>query len=67
MALKAKLAKHDNENLKDAMREIERENRQRLNVDVPASKYKALKIKATEEGITISQLVNRWVENYLNE
>lgn len=38
----------------------------RLNVNVTVSRYKALKVKAAQDDIDLSQLVNSWIDEYLS-
>jgi hypothetical protein len=37
----------------------------RLNVNVEEQKYKELKLKATFHEVTLSELVNSWINSYL--
>ncbi len=50
----------------EAIAEVQQEEKVRLNVDIQKSKYKALKLRATEDETTISQLVNQWVTEYVS-
>ena len=50
----------------EAIAEVQKEEKVRLNVDIQKSTYKALKVRATEDDTTISQLVNQWVNKYLS-
>ncbi len=37
----------------------------RLNVNIPSDYYRQLKVKASQNDKTISELINNWVERYL--
>lgn len=39
----------------------------RLNANIPESKYRALQIKAAQEGRKINELVNLWIDEYLSK
>lgn len=67
MALKAKpLGGASREKLVAALQEVVREPVERLNVNVPKSKLKAFKLKAATEDKTMSELVNQWINAYLD-
>lgn len=43
------------------------EDRVRLNVEITKSKRQALKAKAAMEGRTVQQIINRLLDDYLNQ
>jgi predicted HicB family RNase H-like nuclease len=69
MALKAKplgTVKSRNK-LESALEEVSKEPTDRLNVNVPHSVYKQLKMKALEHETTVSELVNLWINKYISK
>ena len=50
-----------------ALAEVIAEKTKRLNVDIPQSQYKALKAKATMEDASVTDLVRKWVNEYLSD
>lgn len=52
----------------DALKaDVAGEGTKRLNVEFPKSRYDLLKIRAVQEGVSISDLVRRLVDRYLDE
>jgi hypothetical protein len=50
-----------------AIADVTKEPLKRLNVNLPESMMKQFKAKAVMEGKDMSELVNRWILNYLKE
>lgn len=66
MALKAKpLGGMSREKLEEALKEVTKEPMERLNVNVPRSLYKAFKVKAAAEDTSMSEMINRWIADYV--
>ena len=66
MALKAKpLGGMSREKLEAALREVNKEPTERLNVNVPHSLFKAFKVKAAADDSTMTAMINRWIEEYV--
>ncbi len=66
MALKAKpLGGMSREKLEEALREVTKEPMERLNVNVPRSVYKAFKVKAAAGDTSMSEMINRWIADYV--
>lgn len=66
--LKAKPLEQDrNEKLASALEEVTKEPVVRLNVNVPQSLYRRLKVKAATDGVHISDLVNGWAQEYVSK
>lgn len=67
MALKAKKSSRESSGKKEAIESVTAEAIKRLNINIPESKHKALKIKAAENGETISEAILKWVDEYLSK
>jgi hypothetical protein len=50
----------------EAIEEVKEDVIRRLNVNIPARKLKAFKIKAAQNDKEMSELVNKWVDEYLS-
>jgi ferric iron reductase protein FhuF len=50
----------------EAIEEVKEDVMRRLNVNIPARKLKAFKIKASQNDREMSELVNQWVDEYLS-
>lgn len=46
---------------------VAEEDKVRLNVEIAKSKRQALKAKAAIEGLTVHEIINRLVDEYLNK
>ena len=70
MSLESALAAKRNRSSKQkeaAIQEVTKEPMKRLNVNIPESKFKAFKGKASTEGLEMTTLVNQWVDEYLSK
>ena len=70
MSLKDALAakkNRDTDQKAAAIADVTKEPLKRLNVNLPESVMKQFKAKAVMEGKDMSELVNRWILNYLKE
>ena len=70
MSLKDALAakkSRDTDQKTAAIADVTKEPLKRLNVNLPESVMKQFKAKAVMEGKDMSELVNRWILNYLKE
>ena len=70
MSLKSALAakqKRSSKNKDEAIEEVTKEAMKRLNVNIPESKFKAFKGKASTEGLEMTTLVNQWIDEYLSK
>ena len=67
MVLKAKPSSRKTQAKQDALREVTREGTSRLNANIPDSLYKELKIRAAQEGVSINELVVKWVKRYVSK
>lgn len=56
----------ENTQKQEAIANVTAEAMKRLNVNVPTSKYRSLKIKAAKEDKEISELVNKWIDEYIS-
>lgn len=66
--LKAKPLEQDrSEKLASALEEVTKEPMVRLNVNVPQSLYRKMKVKAATDGVHLSDLVNRWTREYVSK
>lgn len=66
--LKAKPLEQDrNEKLASALEEVTKEPVVRLNVNIPQSLYRKMKVKAATDGVHLSELVNSWVLEYVSK
>lgn len=66
--LKAKPLEQDrNEKLASALEEVTKEPVVRLNVNVPQSLYRKMKVKAATDGVHLSDLVNKWAREYVSK
>lgn len=50
-----------------ALSDAAKEPTTRLNANIPKSLYRQLKIKAAGDDLTINDLVEQWVRDYVNE
>lgn len=55
------------EKLASAMEEVTKEDLKRLNADLPKSLHHDFKVKATADGVRMSDLVRLWVIEYLSK
>ena len=67
MTLKAKTSRRHHEQKEIALVEATKEETNRLNADVPVSLYKRLKMQAIEEECTITKLVIKSLNEYLDK
>lgn len=56
----------DSQQKRDAIEDVQAESTRRLNVNVPASNYKAFKLKAVQNDVDMSELVNQWINEYIS-
>lgn len=64
-AVQSKKARTDNIK-SDAIEGVKEDVIRRLNINITARKLKAFKIKAVQNDKDMSELVNIWVDDYLN-
>lgn len=57
----------DSQQKRDAIEDVQTESTRRLNVNVPASNYKAFKLKAVQNDVDMSELVNQWIYEYISK
>ncbi len=50
-----------------AIQEVKKEPMKRLNVNIAESKLKQFKAKAAAEGVEMSALVHKWLDEYLSK
>lgn len=67
MALRAKKTRREREDKNLAMEEALKEETTRLNVDLPVSLHSQVKIRATQERSTITNIVIRALNEYLSK
>ena len=67
MALKAKATRRESESKEQAIAEVGKEETIRFNALVPASLHKRVKIKVTQEGKSMTEVVIGLLEQYLNK
>jgi hypothetical protein len=57
----------DSQQKRDAIEDVQTESTRRLNVNVPASNYKAFKLKAVQNDVDMSELINQWINEYISK
>lgn len=67
MALRAKKTRREREDKNQAMEEALKEETTRLNVDIPVSLHSQVKIRATQERSTITNIVITALNEYLSK
>jgi len=64
---KSKREREDSQGKTAAMEDVRKESTKRLNANVPASVYNQLRVKAAQNDVTINELVNDWINEYLSK
>ncbi|QBM19248.1 hypothetical protein MARI_33940 (plasmid) [Marinobacter sp. JH2] len=64
---KTRRTRDDSQGKAEAIEDVRKESMKRLNANIPESKYRALQIKAAQEGRKINELVNLWIDEYLSK
>ncbi len=64
---KTRRTRDDSQGKTEAIEDVRKEPMKRLNANIPESKYRALQIKAAQEGRKINELVNLWIDEYLSK
>lgn len=54
------------DSLAAAMDEVKREENERLNVNVPQSVYRRFKSRAAMAGLSVTDIINGWINEYLS-
>ena len=67
MALKAKSTRRESESKEQAIAEVGKEETVRFNALVPTSLHRQVKVKATQEGKSMTEVVIDLLEQYLNK
>ena len=67
MALKAKTTRRKSDSKEQAMTEVGKEETIRFNALVPVSLHRQVKVKATQEGKSMTEVVIVLLEKYLDD
>ena len=65
MVLKVKTTRRKSIALDEAITDLRKEETQKFNANIPKSKMKAFKIKATQDGTDMTKIILKWIDEYI--
>lgn len=65
--LKAKAKSNQSQGKKEALREVTKDETSRINANIPKSLHRRFKAKCAEEGASMSDLIEKWISEYMSK